>query len=224
MPTSIAHCRCGKTKRLRGHRRHFTCPECLAERAKEREATPAGPVLLPHPELLNVRYRRLAGGAGPATLAYRGSDSALTRRTLRALEARGQPGRIAAALFRCQKASSRAKVYRGGPDGSQASYTELAYRNKGAALQALSRLLAEDGTGLAWGWGTDGTTDFAPHVLYVETPKGQVSFHSTERFSGPAYGGAWDGIVDASVNRILAWCDALLSVPVETTTTQETSS
>jgi hypothetical protein len=39
MTTSIAQCRCGKTRRLRGHRRHFTCPECLAERARQREAT-----------------------------------------------------------------------------------------------------------------------------------------------------------------------------------------
>jgi hypothetical protein len=39
MATSIARCRCGKTRRLRGHRRHFTCPDCLAKRALEREAT-----------------------------------------------------------------------------------------------------------------------------------------------------------------------------------------
>jgi hypothetical protein len=37
-PRSIARCRCGKTKRLRGHRKRFTCPECLAERSRERAA------------------------------------------------------------------------------------------------------------------------------------------------------------------------------------------
>jgi hypothetical protein len=161
-------------------------------------------------------------GPGPATLAYHGSDGAATRRTLRALEARGQPGRIAAALFRAQKTSARAKRYRGGPEGGAATYTELAYRNKGAALEALCRLLAADPAGLTWGWGIDGATDFAPHVLYLDLPDGQVSFHSTDRFTGPAYVGAWDGVRDASAPRILAWCDALLSVPAETATTQET--
>jgi hypothetical protein len=36
---SIAHCRCGKTKRFRGQRRHFTCLECRQARQKEQEAT-----------------------------------------------------------------------------------------------------------------------------------------------------------------------------------------
>jgi hypothetical protein len=36
---SIARCRCGKTKRFRGHRRHWTCPECRERRLREREAT-----------------------------------------------------------------------------------------------------------------------------------------------------------------------------------------
>ena len=39
MPRSIARCRCGKTKRLRGHRKRFTCPECLARRSQELAAT-----------------------------------------------------------------------------------------------------------------------------------------------------------------------------------------
>ena len=232
MPTSIARCRCGKTKRLRGHRRHFTCPDCLAERARERAARArAEPVLLPHPHLLVQqaeqqeemaeqgleRPRRLADedtcGPGPATVVFHGSDGAATRRTLRELEARGQPGRIAAALFRAMKTSAQAKVYRGGPDGSKSSYTDLAYRNKGLAIAALCRLLAADSAGLAWGWGRDGATDFAPHVMYLDLPTGQVSFHSTDRFVGPDYGGAWDGVRDVSAARILAWCDQLLAAP-----------
>jgi hypothetical protein len=36
---SIARCRCGKTKHFRGHRRHFTCAECLHARQEERRAT-----------------------------------------------------------------------------------------------------------------------------------------------------------------------------------------
>jgi hypothetical protein len=35
---SLARCRCGKTKKFRGHRRRFTCPECLAARPAERDA------------------------------------------------------------------------------------------------------------------------------------------------------------------------------------------
>ncbi len=35
----LAKCMCGKTKRFRGHRRNFTCPECLAARQKQREAS-----------------------------------------------------------------------------------------------------------------------------------------------------------------------------------------
>jgi hypothetical protein len=38
---SLAHCRCGKTRKIRGHRRHFTCPECLAARQAERDARAA---------------------------------------------------------------------------------------------------------------------------------------------------------------------------------------
>jgi hypothetical protein len=34
----IARCRCGKTRAFRGHRRHFTCPECREARQKQREA------------------------------------------------------------------------------------------------------------------------------------------------------------------------------------------
>src|SRR5262245_25165565 len=38
MPYSTARCRCGKTKRFRGRRRHFSCPACRAARREEREA------------------------------------------------------------------------------------------------------------------------------------------------------------------------------------------
>jgi hypothetical protein len=150
-------------------------------------------------------------GHGRASVAYAGSDAALTRRTLRDLEDRGQPGRIAAALFRAQKASSRAKRYRGGPDRGSASYSELAYARKGVALSSLSWTLIEDGAGMVWGWGTDDDAEFAVHVLYVDIPTGQVSFHSLDRFDGPDYPGSWDGVKDVSAARILLWCDQLLA-------------
>jgi hypothetical protein len=39
MLMSIARCKCGKTKRFRGQRRHFSCPECRRAREEERRAT-----------------------------------------------------------------------------------------------------------------------------------------------------------------------------------------
>jgi hypothetical protein len=36
---SVARCCCGKTKRFRGNRRRFTCPDCRAGRARARAAT-----------------------------------------------------------------------------------------------------------------------------------------------------------------------------------------
>jgi hypothetical protein len=34
-----AHCRCGKTKRFRGNRHRFTCPECLERNRRRARAT-----------------------------------------------------------------------------------------------------------------------------------------------------------------------------------------
>jgi hypothetical protein len=48
-------------------------------------------------------------------------------------------------------------------------------------------------------------------VLYVDTPCGQVSFHSATRLKGPDYPYAWDGVVNASVGRIIRWCEQLLA-------------
>lgn len=159
---------------------------------------------------LGSRRINLESDHGRATKAYAGSDAALTRRTLRELEDKGQFGRIAAALFRAQKSSSRAKRYRGGPDRGSASYSDLAYDRKGETLRSLCKTLAEDDAGIRWGWGLDDNTEFAPHVLYVDIPTGQVSFHSLDRFDGPDYPGSWDGVKDVSAARILLWCDRML--------------
>jgi hypothetical protein len=146
---------------------------------------------------------------GPATLAYWGSDPNQTKRVLRALEDQGQRGQIAAHLFRAQKASARASEYRD-RSGRGPYYAKLAYRRKGEALNALCNTLDEDAAGLIWGWGTDARENFAPHVLYVELPTGQVSFHSPERFNGPDFPGVWDGVRGASEGRILQLCNQLL--------------
>jgi hypothetical protein len=63
-----------------------------------------------------------------------------------------------------------------------------------------------------WGWGIDNQMpEFSPrHVLYIELPQGQVSFHSHERFAGPDYLAKWDA-QHASAERILRFCDEVLS-------------
>jgi len=121
---------------------------------------------------------------------YDGSNGVATRSFLRQLESTGQLGHIAAQLFRAQKASSRAKKYRGGirrSNGSRTSYRSLSYDRKGQSLDRLCQLLDADGCGLTWGWGHDDKQLHNKFVLYVELPQGQVSFHSVERFAGPDY-------------------------------------
>ena len=140
---------------------------------------------------------------------FQGSDSARTRKFLTHLEKQGQPGRIAAALFRSQKASSKAKLYSGGierSNGGFSSFRTLSYEKKSQALKALCSLLLVDSAGIEWGWGRDEENSRAPHVLYLELPTGQVRFHSAERFAGPDYPGKLDG-ERASEARIIGYCD-----------------
>ncbi len=143
---------------------------------------------------------------------YDGSNGGQTRKFCCALEKTGQLGIIAAELFRIQKASARAKVYRGGITGryGSVSYRKLAYKKKGLCLSVLCNLLQADACGLPWGWGYDRKQQFAKCVLYLDLPNGQVSFHSTDRFAGPKYPGEWDG-ENKSEQRILSFCDQLLN-------------
>lgn len=140
----------------------------------------------------------------PVRWAYKHSDAAFTRRVLRQLEAKGLIGCIAAQLFRAQKASSRAKDYRG-------DYRGYAYERKAESLNLLCDLLSKQND-LSWGWGTDDQMDeFGPrYVLYIELPRDQVSFHSYERFSGLDYPQKWDG-EHTSAERIVAFCEAVLT-------------
>lgn len=148
-----------------------------------------------------------------ACQVYYGSNGGATRSFCVRLEKCSQLGRIAAALFRAQKASSRAKVYHGGihrRDGGWDSYRELAYERKAECLGKLCWLLEEDDCGLQWGWKSDPGQSFAGQVLYVDLPVGQVSFHSTARFAGPDYPGDWDG-EHKSEQRILDFADRVLN-------------
>lgn len=148
-----------------------------------------------------------------ARQVYYGSNGGATRSFCVRLEKCGQLGRVAAALFRAQKASARAKVYHGGihrRDGGWDSYRELACERKAECLGKLCWLLEEDDCGLQWGWKPDLSQSYARQVLYVDLPVGQVSFHSTARFSGPDYPGDWDG-EHKSEQRILECADRVLS-------------
>lgn len=156
---------------------------------------------------------------------FYGSDKVATRRFCAGLQSTGHAGCIAAALFHAQKSSSRAKKYRGGiptGPGRRVSYSKLAYQRKGNFLEKLASLLSEDNCGMVWGWGVDPNDRHASHVLYIDLPQGQVSFHSTQRFAGPDYPAQWDG-KKASEHRVLAFCHAVASahaaerlpVPVE---------
>jgi len=143
---------------------------------------------------------------------FYGSDGSKTRSLLRQLEARGWLGQVAAQLFRAQKYSSRAKVYRGGVRGSSDEFLpfrDLAYKNKEKAMIGLCSLLSANDHEIKWGWRDDPSQPFAKHVLYVDLPNGQVSFHALSRLRGPDYHGQWDGS-RGSERRIIEFCQSIL--------------
>lgn len=147
---------------------------------------------------------------------YQGSDGDATKALYARLEAVGSAGVVALNLFRACKASSRAKVYRGGVRG-QGSYRSMAYDRKQWALDNLCKVLAASAAEIeiAWGWGVDTKLqvkgDPHYHVLYVDLPAGQVSFHNGWRGDGPDYPGQWDGARDQAGWRICAWIARLLA-------------
>lgn len=141
---------------------------------------------------------------------YQGSDGELTKRYYAELEQRGAAGVVAMNLFRVQKCSARAKVYRGGICG-RGSFRSMAYDRKGWSLEQLCQILAKHGEalGIRYGWKRDPATLLmgAPAwVLYVDLPQGQVSFHAPSRGEGPDYPGEWDRS-KASEERILEFCE-----------------
>lgn len=143
---------------------------------------------------------------------YEGSDGDATKALFAELSALGAAGEVALNLFRAQKNSARAKVYRGGIRG-QGSFKRMAYDRKAWAIDNLSKILARHAQQLQlrWGWQRDTAEEHHPWVLYADLPTGQVSFHATTRGHGPDYYQAWDGVVNASAGRILRWCEQLLA-------------
>jgi len=147
---------------------------------------------------------------------YGGSDGDATKRLYERLDAIGPEGAIAVDLFRAHKSSSRAKAYRGGPSAGlgrgKGSYRRMAYQRKNWAIDNLCRSLDEHAQllGIGWGWGEDPAQPVHCHVLYVDLPTGQVSFHSEWRGRGTAYPGEWDGERGTGPARICRWIAGLL--------------
>jgi hypothetical protein len=144
---------------------------------------------------------------------YFGSNAAASRSFCSKLESSGAIGRIAAQLFRVQKASSRAKVYRGGVRGSNGqgySYRDMAYERKNECIEQLCRILEHNSGGLKWGWGHDDQQFEAKHVLYLELPCGQVSFHCPVRYAGQDFDGEWDG-EHLSQERVIEFCQRVFN-------------
>lgn len=131
---------------------------------------------------------------------YEGSNGDVTKAMYVELAALGPAGVIAMNLFRAQKCSARAKLYKGGRGG----YTGIAYDRKSWSLGLLCEALTAHGAnlGVAWGWGIDRAAVNFENVLYVDLPTGQVSFHNPSRKTGPEYLGQWDGVRSASTERI----------------------
>lgn len=138
---------------------------------------------------------------------YNGSDGDATKALYERLSQFGPVGNIAVNLFRAQKNSARAKLYRGG------GYRGRAYGRKEWAIDNLATALTEhaDECSMRWGWGTDPEQPFHNVVLYVDLPTGQASFHTDHRGEGPDYPGAWDGKPGWSPDRIIRFIARLLA-------------
>ena len=141
---------------------------------------------------------------------FNGSDGEATKALYVRLENLGPIGHVAVNLFRAQKCSDRAKVYRGGAPG-QGSYRGLAYERKQWAMDNLCRVLGDQALNLSicWGWKRDPLQEFHAWVLYVDLPSGQVSFHTGARGVGPDYPGDWDGVTEVATGRILKLIESL---------------
>ncbi len=137
---------------------------------------------------------------------YAASDGEATKALYARLEKLGPAGLIAVNLFRAQKCSARAKVYR-------RRYKGEAYDRKNWSMQNLCKALIENWhIGIKFGWKEDPSQEYHKWVLYVDLPTGQVSFHAAAPGAGPDYDGEWDGIRDVAADRIIAWIDQLLGV------------
>lgn len=138
---------------------------------------------------------------------YGASDGDATTTLYDELRAMGPVGEIALNMFRAQKNSARAKMYRPGRFGFRSD----AYARKNDSIHRLTDALAlhAASAGIVWGWLEDDTRDVHNWILYVDLPTGQVSFHTVARGQGPNYKGRWDGVRQAAPPRICHWIASL---------------
>lgn len=145
---------------------------------------------------------------------YEGSDGEATRALYVRLTEMGPAGVVALNLFRAQKCSARAKVYRGG--NRHGSYKGQAYGRKEYSLRELCAALEQHGADLqiAWGWKEDPAQEFHRWVLYVELPSGQVSFHAATAIGQRRFAGEWDRSHN-SASRIVCHVASLLGQKIQ---------
>ena len=152
---------------------------------------------------------------------YQGSDGEATKTLYAKLLACGYAGVVAMNLFRACKASERAKVYRG------SRYRGAAYDKKSWSIGNLCAALAERplSPAITWGWAIDerARSEGSPHhhVIYIDVPTGQVSFHNGERGAGPGYAGEWDGAHKTAPDRICRWCADVLAAALVSDESQQ---
>lgn len=150
-----------------------------------------------------------------ATEIFNGSNAEQTKEFYKTLDEIGPKGRVATALLRASKCSSRAKQYR------KRIWKTDAYDRKQWSLREACKVLVHFGKqlGINYGWRQDTNVVFGSRhcdekitswVLYVDLPNGQVSFHDKSRGEGPEYLGKWDGQLGASPQRIIEFCDSVL--------------
>src|SRR5690349_21003191 len=101
---------------------------------------------------------------------YARSDGDLTKHYYAHLQTFGLARALAVNLFRAQKSSARAKLYRGG--NAKGRYRDLAYQRKNWSMSNLAQLLSEhaETLGITWGWKRDPRQAFHSWVLYVDLP------------------------------------------------------
>ena len=138
---------------------------------------------------------------------YAGSNGEATRALYARLETLGPAGIIALNLFRAQKCSARAKLYR------RSAHKREAYGRKTWSLQNLCAALEKHAAALeiTWGWKEDPGQEFHCWVLYVVLPGGQVSFHNAAPIGDQRFAGEWDGSRD-SAGRIVLYTTSLIDV------------
>jgi hypothetical protein len=168
---------------------------------------------------------------------FNGTNGDATRALYAMLSLRGPLGHVALNLFRSCKASGQAKRYKRGGGWITKAYDKKdwsigllvdilkqhAPNGHGAFGESPVPLLARDGpvgnvalivTHIEWGWGIDEPLRVAGdphhHVLYIELPTGQVSFHIGRRDDGPSHSKPWDGARNMSAPRIVAFVAGVL--------------